>query len=110
MAAKKSESSAELPATTPSTAPSAEASAAGAASFEQTLARLEALVTQLESGDLPLDSALRTFEDGVRLTRECQSALAGAQQKVQLLLQRGDGVVIEEFVASANIELSAPHE
>lgn len=80
-------------------------SAAGAASigpdFEQILRDLEALVTQLESGDLPLDEALRTFERGVRLTRECQAALSAAQQKVQLLLQRGDGVVIEEFDRSA---------
>jgi exodeoxyribonuclease VII small subunit len=68
--------------------------------FEDTLAELERLVAQLESGDLPLDAALRTFEQGVRLTRDCQAALAGAQQKVQLLLQRSDGVVLEDFDAS----------
>jgi exodeoxyribonuclease VII small subunit len=67
--------------------------------FEETLAELERLIAQLESGDLPLDVALRTFEQGVRLTRECQAALATAQQKVQLLLQRGDGVVLEDFDA-----------
>ena len=65
--------------------------------FEQILQELEALVTQLESGDLPLDAALRTFERGVRLTRECQVALTAAQQKVQLLLQRGESTVLEEF-------------
>lgn len=65
--------------------------------FEQILHELEALVTQLESGDLPLDEALRTFERGVRLTRECQAALSAAQQKVQLLLQRGDSAVLQEF-------------
>src|SRR5579862_1855067 len=70
---------------------------AAAPAFEQILQELEALVTQLESGDLPLDEALRTFERGVRLTRECQAALTAAQQKVQLLLQRGESVVIEEF-------------
>lgn len=68
-----------------------------APAFEQILQELEALVTQLESGDLPLDEALRTFERGVRLTRECQAALTAAQQKVQLLLQRGESVVLEEF-------------
>ena len=71
----------------------------GKTGFEQTLAELERLVAQLESGDLPLDAALRAFEQGVRLTRECQAALATAQQKVQLLLQRGDGVVLEDFDA-----------
>jgi exodeoxyribonuclease VII small subunit len=68
--------------------------------FEETLLELERLVAQLESGDLPLDVALRTFEQGVRLTRECQTALAAAQQKVQLLLQRGEGVVLEDFDAA----------
>lgn len=77
--------------------------AAPAPAFEETLARLEALVTRLESGDLPLDEALRTFEQGVRLTRECQAALGAAEQKVQLLLQRGDAVVLEEF-DTASIE------
>ena len=65
--------------------------------FEATLAQLEALVARLESGELPLDEALSTFEQGVRLTRECQTALGSAQQKVQQLLQRGDGFVVEDF-------------
>jgi exodeoxyribonuclease VII small subunit len=68
-----------------------------AAPFEQTLAQLEALVVRLESGELPLDEALRCFEQGVRLTRECQAALSAAQQKVQLLLQRGETAVLEDF-------------
>jgi len=70
--------------------------------FEHTLAELEALVAQLESGDLPLDEALRTFEHGVRLTRDCQAALSSAQQKVQLLLQRGESAVIEEFGSTSD--------
>jgi exodeoxyribonuclease VII small subunit len=65
--------------------------------FEQTLAQLEALVRRLESGEVPLEEALRAFEQGVRLTRECQMALSAAQQKVQLLLQRGESAVLEEF-------------
>ena len=65
--------------------------------FEATLAELEALVARLETGELPLDEALRTFEQGVHLTRECQSALSSAQQKVQQLLQRGDSFVVEDF-------------
>ena len=72
--------------------------------FEAALAQLESLVSRLESGDLPLDEALRTFEQGVRLTRECQSALASAQQKVQQLLQRGDSVAIEDVESTATLE------
>lgn len=77
------------------TFPETPAADASTVPFEQTLAQLEALVSQLESGDLPLDEALRTFEQGVRLTRDCQAALSSAQQKVQLLLQRGEEVLLE---------------
>ncbi len=87
---------------------SAPASAAGAPpAFEAALAQLESLVTRLESGDLPLDEALRTFEQGVQLTRECQSALSAAQQKVQQLLQRGEAATIEDFKPSEDIDATA---
>jgi exodeoxyribonuclease VII small subunit len=76
-----------------------EALAAAPPKLETALAQLEALVAQLESGELPLEEALRTFEQGVKLTRECQAALAAAEHKVQVLLQRGDRVVIEEFAS-----------
>lgn len=85
----------------------AEPAAGGEIGFEQTLAELEALVARLESGDLPLDEALRTFEQGVRLTRACQGALASAHQKVQVLLQRGDTVALEDFEAAAGGEARA---
>jgi exodeoxyribonuclease VII small subunit len=82
-------------------------SAAITPAFEQSLAQLEALVTRLESGDLPLEEALASFEQGVRLTRDCQGALSAAQQKVQLLLQRGDSIVLEDFAPLADDETSA---
>ena len=85
-----------------------EPSALAAPTFEQSLARLESLVTRLESGELPLDQALASFEQGVRLTRECQGALSAAQQKVQLLLQRGENVTLEDFAPLAGCE--APPE
>ena len=55
------------------------------AGFESTLAELEELVARMEAGDLPLEEALRSFERGVQLTRECQAALQAAQQRVQVL-------------------------
>lgn len=57
--------------------------------FEASLAELEALVERLEQGDLPLEEALRSFERGIALTRQCQGALATAQQKVEILLAQG---------------------
>ena len=65
--------------------------------FEEALAELESLVERLERGDLPLDEALKTFERGVELTRHCQSSLKSAQQKVEILLKRGSGTVVEPF-------------
>lgn len=54
--------------------------------LEKTLAELEGIVEQLESGDLPLEKSLKQFERGVRLSRECQAALQEAEQRVQLLM------------------------
>jgi exodeoxyribonuclease VII small subunit len=65
--------------------------------FEQSLVELEALVTKLEQGDVPLEDALQTFERGVALTRQCQTALRTAQQKVELLLSRNGEETIEPF-------------
>jgi exodeoxyribonuclease VII small subunit len=77
--------------------PSPADNGSGNGGFEQTLSQLETLVSRLESGELPLDEALQVFEQGVRLTRECQVALTAAQQKVQILLQQGERVTVEEF-------------
>ncbi|MEO8444563.1 MAG: exodeoxyribonuclease VII small subunit [Gammaproteobacteria bacterium] len=59
---------------------------AKAVDLEKSLAELENIVEQLESGELPLDQSLREFERGVRLSRECQGALKAAEQRVQVLM------------------------
>ena len=65
--------------------------------FEQSLTELEALVAKLEQGDVPLEEALKTFERGVALTRQCQTALRTAQQKVEVLLARNGDEAVEPF-------------
>ena len=55
--------------------------------FEQSLEKLEQLVERMEQGDLTLEDSLKTFEQGIKLTRECQQALARAEQKVKLLIE-----------------------
>ncbi|WKD50403.1 exodeoxyribonuclease VII small subunit [Microbulbifer spongiae] len=62
------------------------------ATFEENLEALEKLVERLEAGDLPLEEALADFERGVKLTRECQRKLAGAEQKVKLLMEENGGI------------------
>jgi len=71
--------------------------AAKAPDFERSLGELEQLVERLERGDLPLDEALKTFERGVALTRQCQEALKSAQARVEILVSRGDATTIEAF-------------
>lgn len=65
--------------------------------FEKALGELEQLVERLERGDLPLDDALRTFERGVALTRQCQEALKAAQAKVDILVAREGGATTAPF-------------
>nr|WP_299245884.1 exodeoxyribonuclease VII small subunit [uncultured Halomonas sp.] len=63
--------------------------------FAATLERLEALVNQLESGDLSLEASLAAFEQGVTLTREAQRRLGEAELKVQTLVEQPDGSIDE---------------
>ncbi|MEK6324876.1 MAG: exodeoxyribonuclease VII small subunit [Acidobacteriota bacterium] len=59
--------------------------------FEASLEELEQIVRHLEAGDLPLDRSLELFEQGVRLSRECQKRLDEAERKVEILLRGNDG-------------------
>ena len=68
--------------------------------FESSLAELTQLVEKLEQGELPLDEALRNFERGVALTRQCQNSLKTAQQKVEILLKRNGEPSPEPFTES----------
>ena len=54
--------------------------------FEAALEQLEELVASMEDGELSLEDSLEAFEKGIKLTRECQTALKNAEQKVQVLL------------------------
>ncbi len=67
--------------------------------FEKKLDRLEEIVRNMEKGDLSLEDSLKTFEEGVRLSRECHVQLNEAEQKVQLLLKfESDGTpTTQEF-------------
>ncbi len=66
--------------------------------LEKALSDLEELVEELESGDLPLEKAMKKFEEGIKLTRNCQSALKDAEQKVEVLLKSAGGEeALEDF-------------
>jgi exodeoxyribonuclease VII small subunit len=63
--------------------------------FEAALARLETVVARLESGELTLAESLRTFEEGVYLSRQCAERLDQAEARIELLIRTADG----EFAA-----------
>ncbi len=65
--------------------------------FEKSLGDLESLVQKMESGDLSLEESLKAFEKGVKLTRDCQQALAKAEQKIQLLLEENGELKSQPF-------------
>ncbi len=58
-------------------------------SFEGAFSQLQELVKKLEGGSLALEDSLKVFEEGVRLTRYCQSSLTSAEQKVEQLMKIG---------------------
>lgn len=68
-----------------------------AVDFEQQLASLEGLVNSLESGELSLEESLKSFEQGIKVARDCQAALKSAEQKVEILMRQGDELVSQPF-------------
>lgn len=59
--------------------------------FEQKLNQLELLVNEMEKGALTLEESLKAFEEGIKITRECQQALKDAELKVDLLTRDAEG-------------------
>jgi exodeoxyribonuclease VII small subunit len=63
--------------------------------FESALKQLEEIVSQLESGDLPLEEALKKFEEGMKLSKFCSQKLDETEKRITQLIQQADGQVIE---------------
>ena len=59
--------------------------------FEKGLERLEKIVEELEAGNIPLEDALKKYEEGVRLSRSLNEKLAQAEKKIQILTKTLDG-------------------
>lgn len=61
--------------------------------FEDSLARLEQIVTQLEAGNLPLEDSLKVFEEGIALARRCAKYLGDAERRVEILTKDEAGAL-----------------
>jgi exodeoxyribonuclease VII small subunit len=70
--------------------------------FEDALTQLEVIVEELESGDLPLEKAIKRFEQGVRLSKFCSEKLDETEKKITILLKNQDGSVVEKPFSPEN--------
>ncbi|HNZ10726.1 MAG: Exodeoxyribonuclease 7 small subunit [Deltaproteobacteria bacterium ADurb.Bin151] len=72
--------------------------------FEDALEKLENIVRDMERGDMPLDSALKSFEEGIRLIRFCSAKLDETQRRVEQLLEKENSLQKKNFQDEENDE------
>jgi exodeoxyribonuclease VII small subunit len=65
--------------------------------FEESLEKLENIVKKMEAGDLPLEDALKSFEEGIKLIRFCQGKLDEASRRVEILLGKEDSLRTKQW-------------
>lgn len=70
-------------------------------SFEEAMQKLEEIVGRLESGDVPLETAIELFQEGMTLSRLCGSKLEQVESRIQMLVDNGQGLQKKPF-AHAN--------
>ena len=68
------------------------------ANFEKNMSDLENIVTELEKGDLNLDESISKFEEGIKISKECNKILEDAEKKITILLQKDGEIKEENFV------------
>ena len=70
--------------------------------FEKNLKQLEDVVARLEQGDLPLDEAMKLFQEGMRLSKLCSQRLSTVEQEIKKLVAEGDKLKLETFESDTN--------
>lgn len=70
--------------------------------FEQSMKQLEQIVAELEAGELPLEQAIKKFEEGMELSRFCSQKLEETERKITLLMQDGTGRPVERPFLTEN--------
>ena len=65
-------------------------------SFEENMKKLEEIATELEKGDLDLDTSVSKFEEGMKISKECREMLEKAEKKITMLIKGEDGELAEE--------------
>ena len=67
--------------------------------FEEAMKKKEKIALELEKGDLDLDTSMEKFEQGMKLSKECNKILEEAEKKITILIKNGDELKEEDFVA-----------
>ena len=69
-------------------------------SFEEAMERLESIVSKLESGDVPLETAIDLFQEGMQLSQLCGSKLEQVERKIEMLIETENGIQRKPFAAA----------
>lgn len=64
--------------------------------FEEGIRQLEKIVNELEAGDMPLEDAVKKYEEGIRISKLCNQKLDETEKKIMILAQDSDGNVIDK--------------
>lgn len=67
--------------------------------FEESIKKLEEIVTELEKGELNLDESVEKFEEGMKISKECNNILQNAEKRISILLENDGEVTEEDFEA-----------
>ena len=66
--------------------------------FEEAMKKLEEIVTELEKGDLSLDESVSKFEEGIKISKDCNKILESAEKKISILLEKDGEITEDNFV------------
>ena len=67
--------------------------------FEESMKKLEVIVTELENGNLNLDESVKRFEEGMKIAKQCNTILENAEKKITILLEKDGELKEEDFDA-----------
>ena len=68
-------------------------------SFEELMETLEGIVQDLEKGNLNLDDSVAKFEEGMKISKECNEILESSEKRISILLESNDKIIEEDFNA-----------
>ena len=65
--------------------------------FEESMKKLECIVNELENGNLNLDESVEKFEEGMKISKQCNKILEDSEKKITILLENDDKIIEEDF-------------